>query len=57
MLKNKFLIECKNGDDWLGFGCSASIADALGGVGGALWKTVGKFKHQSWIIFLFIEKN
>lgn len=32
-------MECKNGDDWLGFGCSASAADALGGVGGARLKT------------------
>lgn len=39
MLQIKFLTECKNGDDWLGFGCSARAADADGGVGGARWKT------------------
>lgn len=39
MLQNKFLIECKNGDDWLVLGCSVSAAEQLGGVGGARWKT------------------
>lgn len=41
MLQNRFLIEWRNGDDWLGFGCSASAAEALGGVGGARLKTKG----------------
>lgn len=39
MLQHKFLMECRNGDDWLGLGCSASAAELLGGVGGARVKT------------------
>lgn len=39
MLQTRFLIEWRKGEDWLGFGCSASAAELLGGVGGARLKT------------------
>lgn len=39
MLQHRFLMEWRNGDDWLGLGCSAIAAEALGGVGGARLKT------------------